>query len=125
MRPKSLREVAEWAARGESFDLSLKEFLDEFYAHPSQESLTLEPQLLDGIVDKGDICDAYLAAVAETLACKYHLDTPSWSYASRRQLTHPWFAMTADSLRAILLHGSPAAFRSRNLFVSENALSRA
>ena len=31
MRPKTLAEVAELALRGESFDLCLQKFLDEFY----------------------------------------------------------------------------------------------
>jgi hypothetical protein len=73
----------------------------------------------------GDVFDAYLAATAEALASKHGLDTPSWSYRPNRQLHYPWFASTLNSLRAVLLWESPAAFRSRNLFVSENALSRA
>jgi hypothetical protein len=125
MRPKSLVEVAELVAQGQPFDLCLKEFLDDFYASPSGDALIGEPQLLQAFHPKGQIYDAYLAATAEALACKYKLNTPSWSYAAHRKLTHPWFALTLNSLRAVLLLESPAAFRSRNLFVSENALSRA
>lgn len=126
MRPKALAEVAELASKGESFDLCLREFLDEFYGEPLAEALENEPRLLDGILPaKGKIYDAYLAATAEALACKYGLNTPSWVYNQNRKLRHPWFALTFASLRAVLLVESPAAFRSRNLFVSENALSRA
>jgi len=42
-----------------------------------------------------------------------------------RALRHPWFAHRGGALRATLILESPAAFRERNLFVSENALSRA
>ncbi len=111
---------------GESFDLCLREFLDEFYRAPSQNALAIEPDLLrDNLPAKGEVYDAYLAVTAEALACKHGLDTPSWTYNENRRLHHPWFALTLASLRAVLLLESPAAFRSRNLFVSENALSRA
>jgi hypothetical protein len=125
MRPKALGEVARVVAAGESFHYSLSEFLDEFYLAPSQKALATEPELLRGALPKGDIYDAYLAATAEALACKYDLDTPAWAYHPKRQLHHPWFALNYASLRAVLLWESPPAFRSRNLFVSENALSRA
>jgi hypothetical protein len=125
MRPKTLAEVADLASRGESFDLCLREFLDEFYSRPSQEALAAEPSRLREVLpSKGEVYDAYLAATAEALADKARLDTPSWAYSPSRQLHHPWFALNLASLRAVLLLESPAAFRSRNLFVSENALSR-
>jgi hypothetical protein len=126
MRPKTLLEVSELALSGESFDLSLREFLDDFYHKPSNEALFTEPKLLsDALPTKGHIYDAYLAATAETLASRYGFETPNWSYGPARKLRHPWFALTLASMRAVLLLESPAAFRSRNLFVSENALSRA
>ncbi len=126
MRPKTLAEVAELALSGQSFDLCLRNFLDEFYHRPTNEALASEPARLREFLPKmGEIYDAYLAATAEALAGKSGLDTPSWAYAESRKLRHPWFAQTLASLRAVLLVESPAAFRSRNLFVSENALSRA
>jgi hypothetical protein len=125
MRPKTLAEVAELTLRGEPFFLCLRSFLDEFYHCPAQAALEMEPKLLAAeFPTTGAVHDAYLAATAEALATQAGLNTPSWSYAESRKLHHPWFAMTLDSLRALLLVESPAAFRSRNLFVSENALSR-
>jgi hypothetical protein len=126
MRPKTLAEVAQLSSEGESFSLCLREFLDEYSNGPSAEALEIEPTLLQEtpVVD-GGVYDAYLAATAETLAGRHHFDTPSWAYNSNRKLHRPWFALTLASLRAVLLLESPAAFRSRNLFVSENALSRA
>ena len=41
-----------------------------------------------------------------------------------RALGVPYFASPLGSLRAVLIHESPPAFRARNLFVSSNALSR-
>jgi hypothetical protein len=126
MRPKSLAEVADLAASGESFDLSLANFLDEFYARPSQEAVETSPALLaPKFNDIGRVRDAYLAATAEELARKHNLVLPRWTEDESRKLHQPWFASTLASLRAVLIHESPPAFRSRNLFVSENALSRA
>ncbi len=126
MRPKTLAEVARLALQGQSFDLCLRNFLDEFYHRPAQEALTTEPaRLREALPEMGEIYDAYLAATAEALAYQADLNTPSWAYEESRKLRHPWFALTLASLRAVLLLESPAAFRSRNLFVSENALSRA
>jgi hypothetical protein len=126
MRPKTLTEVAHRTIEGESFDLCLRNFLDEFLAEPNAEALATEPELLapeDG--KQGRIQDAYLAAVAEHLAAEHKLPIPSWVAGDQRQLHRPWFATPMAALRAVLIHESPPAFRARNLFVSANALSRA
>jgi hypothetical protein len=126
MRPKTLAEVANLASSGELFDLCLANFLDEFYAYPALEALEQIPPLLaPKLGDIGRVRDAYLAATAEELARKYNLVLPRWTEDESRKLHHPWFASTLASLRAVLIHESPPAFRSRNLFVSENALNRA
>ena len=126
MIPKTLAEVAECVANGESFDLSLRDFLDGFFAEPSAEVLAPEPlRLADKLPHLGAVEDAYLAATAEWLAWKFKFHPPRWAFDQARSLRRPWFASQLASLRAVLLLESPAAFRSRNLFVSENALSRA
>jgi hypothetical protein len=126
MIPKTLAEVAELTIEGESFDLCLRNFLDGFYAKPDVEALKAEPATLASKIPQlGAIEDAYLAATAEWLAWRYDLNPPAWAFAASRSLHRPWFASTLVSLRAVLLWESPAPFRSRNLFVSENALSRA
>ncbi len=126
MIPKSLSEVAELTAHGESFDLSLRNFRDRFSAQPEAVALTVEPVRLRTRVPKlGEVEDAYLAATAEWLAQRYQFALPIWPLAEDRRLRRPWFASELASLRAVLLLESPAPFRARNLFVSENALSRA
>jgi hypothetical protein len=126
MIPKTLAQVSELTARGEPFDLCIKNFLDAFYARPTAEALQLEPpRLADKNPKFGEIEDAYLAATAEWLAWKFDLPPPAWAFDQSRALRRPWFASTLSALRAVLLIESPAAFRSRNLFVSENALTRA
>ena len=47
------------------------------------------------------------------------------AHSEARKLHTPWFSSQLASLRAVLILESPAGFRSRNLFISENALTRA
>src|SRR6266700_4227928 len=109
MRPQTLQEVARLTAAGDSFDRCLANFLDEFYAAPSAAA----------------VLDAYLAATAEELARRFAFPLPAWTVGEHRQLHRPWFATPLAAVRAVLLLESPPGFRARNLFVSENALSRA
>ena len=126
MRPKTLAEVVALAAQGDSFDRCLANFLDEFYAGPNAAALADTPALLaPQFGDTGRVQDAYLAATAEELARRFNLPAPAWTTGDERALHKPWFATPLASLRAVLLLESPPAFRARNLFVSENALSRA
>ena len=126
MRPSTLAEVAALTALGDSFDRCLANFLDGFYAAPTAGALTPPPALLASQYgDLGRIEDAYLAATAEDLAQRYSLPLPDWTFGEDRLLHRPWFATPLAAVRAVLILESPAAFRSRNLFISENALSRA
>ena len=84
-----------------------------------------EPRRLGAVYEGGEIADAYIAAVAGSLARDIHEPPPAWSWADDRKLRRPWFAWPGPALRATLLAESPAPFRERNLFVSANALARA
>lgn len=126
MRPKTLAEVAMLTVHGDSFDRCLANFLDGFYAAPAADVLLLEPPLLvSHFGDRGRVQDAYLAATAEELARRFEFPCPAWTSAEARALHRPWFASPLAALRAVLLLESPPGFRARNLFVSDNALSRA
>jgi len=125
MKPPSIADIADRTLQGDSFGRCLANFLDDFYAAPNSNALRDEPAEMRGAVQEGEIKDAYLAAVAEELAREAGLAHPEWAYQESRKLHSPWFASDLQSLRAVLLVESPAGFRSRNLFVSENALSRA
>ena len=124
VRPGSLLEVSERHLIGESFDFMVREFLDEFYLNPDFFRIKEEPLSLER-VDKGNIKNAYLAAVAEYLAAKYHLGVPLWVYNEKRFLKEPFFAGGLQKLKPLLIKESPVPFRKRLLFVSENALNRA
>lgn len=125
MRPKTLAEVGRLTLRGDSFNFCPANFLDDFYPVPTAGALAEAPVLLaPALGDLGRVEDAYLAATAEHLAWTNGWSAPEWVMADSRKLHRPWFASPLAALRALLLLESPAAFRSRNLFVSENALSR-
>ncbi len=124
MRPQTLADVAALTRAGESFDFSLRSFLDEFHPKPDPARFHAEPARLADVVRDGQRYDAFLAATAETLATTLGLEPPAWVWQQTRKLHRPWFALPWEGLRAVLLLESPAAFRSRNLFVSANALSR-
>jgi hypothetical protein len=121
----SLKQIAADTANGGRFSYLLGDFLDAFYRAPLAEALAPEPELLQGAVPKGEVWDAFLAATAEHLARRYHFRIPSWTNSPSRQLRHPYFPIEAPQFRATLLLESPVEFRSRNLFVTANALSRA
>ena len=74
--------------------------------------------------EPGRVQDAYLAATAEELARAHQFPVPAWTAAEARALHRPWFASPLAAVRTVLLLESPPAFRARNLFVSENALTR-
>lgn len=126
MRPQTLSEVARLATQGQPFDLCLANLLDEISASPTDSALAEPPELLAlTLGEQGRIQDAYLAATAEELSRQYGLLLPQWVHEDERKLRRPWFSSPLAALRSTLLLESPPGFRSRNLFVSLNALSRA
>jgi hypothetical protein len=124
-RPYSLAEVAAWSLDRKAFSGHLADFLDQFYLEPRAEMLQEEAPILAEKFQDGEIADAYLAATAVALAREIGECPPSWAWKKNRRLKRPWFASPGKAIRATLLAESPAPFRERNLFVSENALSRA
>ena len=108
---------------GTVLTVALGDFLDAFYRTPSPALLTDEPPLMEE--ESGAAVNAYLAGVAEHLAREYGLDIPAWAFGRQRYLRRPKFGNASVALRATLLLESPPAFRSRNIFITANALERA
>jgi hypothetical protein len=115
--------------RGEALSLLLLgDLLDDFRQRcstPKEKAALVSeaPVWLDAQTHAD--CNAYLAAVAETLCREASLPPPVWTEAPPCFLHRPWFAGGFETLKALLLVESPVAFRRRNLFVSANALTRA
>ena len=124
-RPHTLSEVAIWSEDHRAFSYHLADFLDQFYFERRAEMLMEEPARLENKIENGAVADAYLAATAVALARLIKANPPQWAWHESRKLKSPWFASDGSAIRATLLAESPTPFRERNLFVSENALSRA
>ena len=126
-RPSTLREVVAWADSAEDIGCNLADFIDELNARKRRResrvrlaaSIRLEPRRTGHPVH-----DAYLAAVAAHFARSWGLPSPGWTRKKSRRLAHPWFALPYPWARAELLRSTPAAFRERNLFTTEDALHR-
>ncbi len=124
-RISRLSDVAEMARQKGNLSFPLRDFLDGFYAAPSDDKLSGEPELLAEALGDDGFADAYLAAVCDHLCRQYTLLRPAWVKTPARILRKPHFAARTHGLRMILLQESPPAFRERNIFVSANTLSRA
>ncbi|HEU0202550.1 MAG TPA: hypothetical protein VFR86_19230 [Burkholderiaceae bacterium] len=109
----------------QSFALSWREFLDEFYWAPSPQALAAEPRNLRQRFADDGYADAFLAAIAAHLARAHGWTIPAWALAEKRIASRPFFALRSRKGWALLLQESPAEFRARNLFVTANVLSRA
>ena len=121
----TLAGLADEIRAGKSFPDILGDFLDAFYRQPDAIMLQDEPASLSGISSEGEMLDAYLGGIVERLARAFRMPIPEWVFRPSRYLHHPYFGSEASALRATLLIESPAEFRSRNIFVTANALDRA
>lgn len=122
-RPRSLKEVVALGEKHGEMDSFIREFLDEFYTGRNsvecEAMLGEEPPLVEE-----DRTNAYLAAVAEHLTLRNHLDVPEWALRSERFLKRPFSPCGPESLKATMLVESPTAFRRRMIFVGMDPLYR-
>lgn len=121
-RPVRLEETARRIDAGSTLREAVADFLDDLRwardDHDAAERIRAEPRLVDAHVD------AYLAAVAETVAAGRCLPAPEWSRAPARFLDHFWWPSTTTGLHARALVESPAAFRRRGIFIGRTTLAR-
>ena len=127
-RPTSMREVAEESATYSDFGANLKDFLHTFhFARQRKEALqpllaARPPRLSEKFV-QGKICDAFLAATADYLSRVNGLPTPEWALEDDLVLEEPWFSEEFPAVRMRLLRDTPSAFKDKNIYVFESALS--
>ncbi|MDD2247717.1 MAG: hypothetical protein PHC39_11730 [Proteiniphilum sp.] len=100
-------------------------FLDEFYAadYEDKKKMVFEEPLYYKVIPHSSY--AYIAAMVDFLCNKYELEKPQWIFKDRYYLKDPYFTHDfKGDMRIILLIESPLEFKIRNVFVSENALTR-
>jgi len=101
----------------------LAAFIDQFNAASSgQKVAMLKKHPFPDVLDVKH--SAYIAAVVEELCVRNGLDFPLWIEDEQYTLKSPYFVGGLESIKAFLLIESPISFRRRNIFVSENVLSR-
>lgn len=103
--------------------LCCAEFLDEYRDAPDK----IHDQLLvpEPMTTGDQRWDALIAALAEHLAFHEQRDIPAWVGAPSRFLSTWWVPSTLPSVRIGALAESPAAFRRRGVFITEDFFSRA
>jgi hypothetical protein len=120
---QTLAGVSARIRAGDHLRFAVREFLDEFALLP-RDALR-ERAIRDRPEPTSDVrADAFLAALAEHLACAHELPRPAWAVDPERFLDRFWFVSAVESFRALAIAQSPAAFRRRGIFVSTGALQR-
>lgn len=108
---------------GRDFSFAWRIFLDQFYISSNDQMLILvhsAPKCLD---DHRQL--AYCAAGVHKLCREYGLRLPSWVTDKSFILDEPFFpGATTDLLKLVCLIESPPEFKMRNIFTTENVLSR-
>ena len=127
-RPASLQEVAQESATYTDFGAHLKDFLHTFHfarqrREPLEPLLAARPPRLRDRFAQGKICDAFLAATADYLSRVNGLPTPEWALEDDLVLEEPWFSEEFPAVRMRLLRDTPSAFKDKNIYVFESALS--
>lgn len=126
-RPQSLEETAAESQSYDEFGHNLKDFLHEVTTARKREQpvapmfLTEPPRLAERFKE-GNICDAFLAGIADYFSRVNAIPTPEWALGENRILREPWFAVDFIEVRALLLRDTPSAFKDKNMFIFESAL---
>lgn len=127
-RPQSLAEIARESSALEGFGRHVRDFLHE-WKRAKREGKDLasvlgeEPPFLAAAFPQGDVCDAFLAALAEHLAEQAAIAAPDWVRAAGRHLAEPWYPAEGEVLREEFRREALRPFRERNLFVPASALA--
>ncbi len=120
---QSCAGVARRTTGGESFDIALRELLDELAL--LQTDAQRERAIAEQPPSTGDTRrDAYLAALAEHVSLQRGLPRPAWTTHPDRFLDRFYFKSDVPGFRALAIAQSPAAFRRRGIFIAAGALER-
>lgn len=114
----TLRETREkMLADSRWWKLYFYDFVDDFRRSRNIE-MVAEPFDL-----KDEKTDALLASTVETLCDEIKIESPLW-IKEIPACKEPFFVSGIENLKAISIVQSPLRFKTRNIFVLENFLSR-
>ncbi len=110
---------------GDDIELNISNYLDFFYhacQEERQDSMKEEPSY-NIVIPRENY--AYVAAMLEKLCNDYSLQYPPWILKEEYFLREPWFPdYVKGKARIYLMLYAPVEFLRRNLYVSENVLTR-
>jgi hypothetical protein len=110
-------------SEGREFSFAWRIFLDQFYISSAEQRLALIQFAPTCLKDHRHL--AYSAAGVHKLCREHELSIPSWVRDGSFILDEPYFpGATTDLLRLVCLVESPPEFKMRNIFTTENVLSR-
>ncbi len=116
--------INQYLSVGRDFTFAWSMFLDAFYVAEKVEKI----EMINESADRLSLDDCTLALIASAvhkLARESGLQIPVWVFDSKYYLKDPYFVGNPpDLLRLVYLAESPAEFKMRNVFSSENCLSR-
>ena len=116
--------INQYLSFGRDFTFAWSMFLDVFYAADSEKKLVMVHEPADRL-NLDDCLLAFIAASVHKLTREAGLQIPAWVFDSKYFLSDPYFVGNPpDLLRIVYLAESPAEFKMRNVFSSENCLSR-
>jgi len=110
-------------SEGRNFSFAWRMFLDQFYSSTNEQMSLLVQSVPKCLDDPRQL--AYCAAGVHKLSREYQLDVPDWVKDKSLVLDEPYFpGATTDLLKLVCLVESPPEFKMRNIFTTENVLSR-
>ena len=120
-----MNEIIKKEMRSEkSFHFAWRIFLDCFYRADSSSKVEMVGDKVNCGLDEKD--SAFIAAAIHKLCREHSLEVPEWVFDPAFFLKDPYFSNNPpDVLKLIYLVESPPEFKMRNIFTSENTLSRA
>lgn len=111
-------------SQGRDFSFAWRIFLDIFYAAAKEQKQQLISHAPSYLSDRRQL--SYCAAGIHMLCRENGLAIPEWVMDSSHILKDPYFpGASTDLLKLVCLVESPPEFKMRNIFTTENVLSRA
>jgi hypothetical protein len=130
-RARNFLELARLLELGEKFSIVCSDFMDEFYHADKKDRQSFidfePPEIISSLIKDVDV--VLIAGMAERFAHLYGLKVPAWVENSKYFNPIPDYCgwgeeqLSDDHKRAFQNH-TPDEFSRRNLYVSENCLSR-